>query len=72
MDLVVIDEIHLLGVERGAVLEAIITRIKLIARKRALEKAPVRIVGLSTALANAADVAQWLDIKEVSRFLNLE
>uniref|UniRef100_A0A914CEE6 Activating signal cointegrator 1 complex subunit 3 n=1 Tax=Acrobeloides nanus TaxID=290746 RepID=A0A914CEE6_9BILA len=64
VELVIIDEIHLLGVERGAVLEAIITRLKLIARKRELDKLPVRLVGLSTALANAADVADWLGIKE--------
>lgn len=27
---------------------------------------PVRVVGLSTALANARDLADWLGIKEVS------
>lgn len=27
---------------------------------------PVRIVGLSTALANAGDVAEWLDVADVS------
>lgn len=30
VELMIIDEIHLLGVERGAVLEAIITRYKII------------------------------------------
>ncbi|KAE9553444.1 hypothetical protein FO519_003357 [Halicephalobus sp. NKZ332] len=64
VDLVVIDEIHLLGVERGAVLEAIVTRIKLIAKKREIKNQPIRIIGLSTALANAVDIAQWLEIKE--------
>uniref|UniRef100_A0A7E4USK6 MIF4G domain-containing protein n=1 Tax=Panagrellus redivivus TaxID=6233 RepID=A0A7E4USK6_PANRE len=68
VDLVVVDEIHLLGVERGAVLEAIITRLKLIARKRASEHSPVRVVGLSTALANAADIAQWLDVKDAGLY----
>ncbi|VDK50950.1 unnamed protein product, partial [Gongylonema pulchrum] len=58
--LVIIDEIHLLGVERGAVLEAIVTRLKLMAAKQK-SKDPVRIIGLSTALANAGDVAEWLD-----------
>jgi activating signal cointegrator complex subunit 3 len=42
----------------------IFLRLKLIARKRELDKLPVRLVGLSTALANAADVADWLGIKE--------
>lgn len=27
---------------------------------------PVRVVGLSTALANAGDVAEWLGIADVS------
>lgn len=26
----------------------------------------VRVVGLSTALANAGDVAEWLDVADVS------
>ncbi|VDK53455.1 unnamed protein product, partial [Anisakis simplex] len=67
--LVVIDEIHLLGVERGAVLEAIITRLKLMAMKRRSDGSnTVRVVGLSTALANAGDIAEWLNIKESGLF----
>uniref|UniRef100_A0A915CIG8 U5 small nuclear ribonucleoprotein 200 kDa helicase n=2 Tax=Parascaris univalens TaxID=6257 RepID=A0A915CIG8_PARUN len=66
--LVVIDEIHLLGVERGAVLEAIITRLKLMASKQCSDSTPVRIVGLSTALANAGDVAEWLNVKDSGLF----
>uniref|UniRef100_A0A914I9P9 Activating signal cointegrator 1 complex subunit 3 n=2 Tax=Globodera TaxID=31242 RepID=A0A914I9P9_GLORO len=62
VELLIIDEIHLLGVERGAVLEAIITRIKSMARRRELAKLPIRIVGLSTALANAGDVAEWIGL----------
>lgn len=27
---------------------------------------PVRVVGLSTALANAGDVAEWLGVADVS------
>lgn len=63
--LVVIDEIHLLGVERGAVLEAIVTRLKRISR-RPDRAAPIRVVGLSTALANAMDIADWLGVPDVS------
>ncbi|KAK0427540.1 hypothetical protein QR680_010282 [Steinernema hermaphroditum] len=75
--LVVIDEIHLLGVERGAVLEAIITRLKLIERRKAKQAGhtvsgratgKVRIVGLSTALANAVDIADWLGVPEAGLF----
>uniref|UniRef100_A0A0N4UZQ9 Activating signal cointegrator 1 complex subunit 3 n=1 Tax=Enterobius vermicularis TaxID=51028 RepID=A0A0N4UZQ9_ENTVE len=65
--LVIIDEIHLLGVERGAVLEAIITRIKLVSAKQKNIN-PLRVIGLSTALANAGDVAEWLDISEAGLY----
>uniref|UniRef100_A0A183BX03 Activating signal cointegrator 1 complex subunit 3 n=1 Tax=Globodera pallida TaxID=36090 RepID=A0A183BX03_GLOPA len=68
VELLIIDEIHLLGVERGAVLEAIITRIKSMARRRELAKLPIRIVGLSTALANAGDVAEWIGVRDHGLF----
>mmetsp|Transcript_17985 Transcript_17985/g.30596 ORF Transcript_17985/g.30596 Transcript_17985/m.30596 type:complete len:2161 (-) Transcript_17985:3045-9527(-) len=58
--LVIIDEIHLLGEERGAVLEVLVTRMRYIAETTGN---PVRIVGLSTALANAQDLGNWLGIK---------
>lgn len=66
VELIIIDEIHLLGVERGSVLEAIITRIKSIARQRL--KSTIRIVGLSTALANASDIADWINVDEYSLY----
>jgi len=59
--LVIIDEIHLLGEERGAVLEVLVTRMRYIAETTGV---PVRIVGLSTALANAHDLANWLGIEK--------
>uniref|UniRef100_A0A1I7VPC0 Activating signal cointegrator 1 complex subunit 3 n=1 Tax=Loa loa TaxID=7209 RepID=A0A1I7VPC0_LOALO len=65
--LVIVDEIHLLGVERGAVLEAIITRLKMMAAKQESHN-PVRVVGLSTALANAGDVAEWLGVVDAGLF----
>uniref|UniRef100_A0AC35TTN2 Helicase C-terminal domain-containing protein n=1 Tax=Rhabditophanes sp. KR3021 TaxID=114890 RepID=A0AC35TTN2_9BILA len=72
VDCVIIDEIHLLGVERGAVLEAIITRLKIINEKRVDQNnkaiSPCRIVGLSTALANAGDVAEWLGVRDGGLF----
>ena len=78
--LLVIDEIHLLGEDRGAVLEAIVSRTRFISRFITAEtndrdksettgvvttkKNPewTRIVGLSTALANPEDVADWIGI----------
>ena len=62
MRLLVIDEIHLLGDERGPVLEVIVSRTNFIASHT---ERPVRVVGLSTALANAKDLADWLGIKQV-------
>ena len=57
-----IDEIHLLGDERGPVLEVIVSRSNFIASHT---EHSVRVVGLSTALANARDLADWLEIKQV-------
>ena len=55
--LVIIDEIHLLGEERGPILEVIVSRMRYMAERMSQ---PVRIVGLSTAMANASDLADWL------------
>ena len=57
--LTVIDEIHLLGEDRGPILEVIVSRMRYISSRTSL---PVRVVGLSTAISNAADVADWLGI----------
>ena len=61
--LLVIDEIHLLGDERGPVLEVIVSRTNFISSHT---ERKVRIVGLSTALANAKDLADWLGISQVN------
>ncbi|CAK0786311.1 hypothetical protein CVIRNUC_009524 [Coccomyxa viridis] len=63
--LLVIDEIHLLGADRGPILEVIVSRMRYIA---AITKQPIRLVGLSTALANAADLADWLGIGKKGLF----
>ncbi|KAI7540265.1 Sec63-domain-containing protein, partial [Hortaea werneckii] len=61
VSLVIIDEIHLLGGERGPILEIIVSRMNYIASQK---KGSVRIVGMSTACANAMDLANWLGVKE--------
>ena len=65
--LLVIDEIHLLGEERGAVLEAIVSRTRFISQfvdqKKGEEHEYTRLIGLSTALANPFDLADWLGIQ---------
>lgn len=63
--LMIIDEIHMLGEERGPVLEVIVSRTNFI---NSHTKKRVRIVGLSTAIANAQDLGNWLDIKEGALF----
>ena len=57
--LVIIDEIHLLGEDRGPVLEVIVSRMRYIASRTDRH---VRFVGLSTAMANARDLGDWLGI----------
>ncbi|THG01808.1 hypothetical protein TEA_006154 [Camellia sinensis var. sinensis] len=51
--LMILDEIHLLGADRGPILEVIVSRMRYISSQT--ERA-VRFVGLSTALANAQAV----------------
>ena len=78
--LLIMDEIHLLGEERGAVLEAIVSRTRFISRQvreegkklssenikggneQDEELEMTRILGLSTALANPNDLADWMGI----------
>jgi helicase len=55
----VVDEIHLLGdAARGPVLEALLARVR-------GADSPVRIVGLSATIANAGQVAAWLEARLV-------
>ena len=61
VSLVVIDEIHLLGGDRGPILEIIVSRMNYIASQ---SKGSVRLVGMSTACANATDLGNWLGVKE--------
>lgn len=63
--ILIIDEIHLLGEDRGPVLEVIVSRTNFISSHTSRS---VRVVGLSTALANARDLADWLGIQQVGLF----
>ncbi len=63
--LVIIDEIHLLGADRGPVLEVIVSRMRYISSHTSTH---IRIVGLSTALANARDLGDWLGIEQNGLF----
>lgn len=54
---IVVDEVHLLGDEtRGSTLEALLARVR---------GCDVRVVGLSATVANADEIAQWLQAKLV-------
>ena len=61
VSLVIIDEIHLLGGQRGPILEIIVSRMNYIASQ---SKGSVRLLGMSTACANAMDLGNWLGVKE--------
>ena len=61
VSLVIIDEIHLLGGDRGPILEIIVSRMNYIASQ---SKGSVRLVGMSTACANAMDLGNWLGVNE--------
>ncbi|KAB0798855.1 hypothetical protein PPYR_06735 [Photinus pyralis] len=63
--LIIIDEIHLLGEDRGPVLEVIVSRTNFIACQTGMKP---RIIGLSTAMANAGNLANWLGINEVGLY----
>lgn len=61
VSLVIIDEIHLLAGDRGPILEIIVSRMNYIA---STTNNAVRLLGMSTACANAADLGNWLGVKE--------
>jgi ATP-dependent DNA helicase HFM1/MER3 len=65
IELLLIDEVHLIGEPRGAILEACVSRMKTIAsyHEAKNQKWPVqnlRIIALSATMPNVNDVARWL------------
>lgn len=54
------DEIHLLASDRGPILEMIVSRMNYISSQT---KKPIRLLGMSTAVSNAFDMAGWLGVK---------
>ncbi|GJZ57267.1 DExH-box ATP-dependent RNA helicase DExH14 isoform X2 [Tanacetum coccineum] len=63
--LMILDEIHLLGADRGPILEVIVSRMRYISSQT---EQPIRFVGLSTALANAQNLADWLGVEDIGLF----
>lgn len=66
--LLIFDEIHLLGADRGPVLEVIVSRMNAIA---GTSNQKTRLVGLSTAMANGEDVSRWFGVKR-HKFFNFK
>ncbi|KNH09493.1 RNA helicase [Perkinsela sp. CCAP 1560/4] len=67
--LLVIDEVHLLGSDRGPILEMICSRAKIIGWKT---KRKMRIVALSTSVANVHDMTRWLGVEKKWATFNFE
>nr|XP_043617378.1 DExH-box ATP-dependent RNA helicase DExH17 [Erigeron canadensis] len=73
ISLVLIDEVHLLNDPRGAALEAIVSRIKMIGRSPQMKTCPlahVRFLAVSATIPNIDDLAEWLmvPIQGIKRF----
>ncbi|KAH0791027.1 DExH-box ATP-dependent RNA helicase DExH14 [Histomonas meleagridis] len=56
VSLLILDEVHLLGTDRGHIIEAVVNRMKSI-------NLNLRIIGLSTILSNPLDVGKFLGIQ---------
>ena len=59
--LLIIDEVHLLNDERGAVIEVLVARTL---RQVEASQSMIRIVGLSATLPNYKDVGSFLGVNE--------
>ncbi|XP_058110373.1 DExH-box ATP-dependent RNA helicase DExH12-like [Magnolia sinica] len=57
VSLFIIDELHLIGGQVGPVLEVIVSRMRYISSQ---VENKIRIVALSTSLANAKDLGEWM------------
>lgn len=63
--LLILDEVHLIGEDRGPVLEAIVARSF---RFMQINQSRHRIVALSATLPNWRDVALFLDVKDIHTY----
>ena len=63
VNLLIIDAIHLIGEERGTLMETIVTRIRYSSNKES-----VRVVALSETLAGPLDFADWIGADKLYNF----
>ncbi|RPA76659.1 pre-mRNA splicing factor [Ascobolus immersus RN42] len=57
VELFIADELHMLGSQNGFLYEVIVSRMQYIAVQT---ERPLRMIGLSTSLANARDIGEWI------------
>lgn len=67
--IVIFDEIHMLGTDRGPILEVIVSRMRYIGWTL---KTEIRLVGLSTAVANPGDLSSWLGVEKKWAMFNFD
>ena len=66
ISLLLIDEVHTLEQDtRGATLEAVVSRMKLLLGK---QDRPLRIIAISATIPNINDIAAWLDTQVILNF----
>lgn len=65
IQLMIIDEIHLLNDDRGAVIESIVARTMQFAERMVV---PIRFVALSATFSNYLDIAQFLGVSKPNVF----
>eukprot|EP01113_Clastostelium_recurvatum_P015961 TRINITY_DN1902_c1_g1_i1.p1 TRINITY_DN1902_c1_g1~~TRINITY_DN1902_c1_g1_i1.p1 ORF type:complete len:2154 (-),score=847.63 TRINITY_DN1902_c1_g1_i1:92-6553(-) len=63
--LFIVDELHLIGGTKGPTLEVVCSRMRYIAAQTGT---PIRIVALSSSLANARDLGEWIGTTHHSLF----
>uniref|UniRef100_A0A914ZLT1 U5 small nuclear ribonucleoprotein 200 kDa helicase n=1 Tax=Parascaris univalens TaxID=6257 RepID=A0A914ZLT1_PARUN len=63
--LFIVDDLHMIGSSNGPVLEVICSRMRYMSSQL---DTPVRIVALSSSLANARDIGQWLGCSSQATF----
>jgi pre-mRNA-splicing helicase BRR2 len=70
VSLMIFDELHFLGGERGPTLEVVVSRTRYMSGQLQAEggESKLRIVGLSASLANARDVGEWMGVGIKSLF----
>ena len=69
VSLLIFDELHFLGGDLGPTLEIVISRMRYVSGQLEQRNSQgIRIVGLSTSIANARDVGEWMGVSTKSLF----